>query len=1251
MLITRMKRARLLLAVAGAFACVQAADAQSLRFFGNGSSAPDLDRVKISIDAPERPADIGSTDFTIEMWIKGNLAANSGTVNGCNSADYDGWVRGNIFFDRDRYSSAPGFGISLGNGRVAFAVVNSARNVGTVCSPGSVLDGQWHHIAVTRTLTGTMRIFVDGTPAGTFNGPSGNISYPDGANDSGCPVRPCVESNPFIVLGAEKHDAGTPYPAFDGFMDELRLSTTIRYTGTFTPSSTPFSMDAQTAALYHFDDGSGTTLSDANNNQSPGVLRVGGNPAGPIWSTDTPFNATSPGTIQLQSATTSTMETTGGSTLTLNVTRSGGTAGAASVAFATSDATALAGSDYTTTTNTLQWADGIGGNRSIQIPILDDATFESPETFAVTLSNATGATLGNPMLTTVTINDNDASPQPGALQFSAVSYSTPEAAGTVTITVNRTGGNDGAVSVSYAATGGTATAGTDYTLPAGTLSWASGDVAAKTFTVAINADGALEPNETVQLTLSGPTNGAVIGSIGSATLTIVDDDSNLQFSAPAYAVSEAGPAVSLSVTRTGSAAIQASVSYATANGTASAPGDFAASNGVLNWPAGDGAAKTITVPITNDSAFESNETFTVTLGSPSGANLISPSTATVTINDNDDPVPGVLQFSVPEYFAIEGDGTVTISVTRSGGTDGAVSVQYASGGGSADPANDYIPVSGTLTWTNGDAAAKTFIVSLADDANVEPSETINLTLSAPTGGATIGTTGTSIVNVADDDSTLQFSPASYTVSEPGTVTLTVTRTGSAAQAASVGFATANGSADANDFTPTTGTLNWPAGDSTSRTISVLITDDPTSEGSETFVVELSGASGATLGAAINAAVTIDASDQAIPGELRFSSPSYTVSEDGGDFIVSVTRSAGSAGAVTVDYATSNGTATFPDDYTPVSGTLTFGNGVTSQTFVVPIVNDAAQEPVETLNLTLSAPMGGASIGTPGTAVINISANDAPPPSAGALRFAVASSTVSEAGGSVSIRVRRVGGSAGIATVQYQFANVTATAGADYVAQPVQLRWGNGNANDQFVTVPITNDTAFEANETFTVTLTNPTVAILGSPATHTVTITDNDVAQRGTLQFATAAPTVTESAGTVALAIDRIGGADGAVSVSFATSNGTATSPSDFTGVTQTVTWADGDSAQKMVSVPITNDSANEPAETFTAAIATATGGATLGTPVSLTITVNDDDAPAPPPQESGGGGGGSLGYGGLLLGVLVAFRRRSIWVAARSSF
>ena len=121
-------------------------------------------------------------------------------------------------------------------------------------------------------------------------------------------------------------------------------------------------------------------------------------------------------------------------------------------------------------------------------------------------------------------NQPPAAGSPGALQFSAAAYSVAENAGTATITATRTGGSTGAVGVSYATSNGSATAGNDYAAASGTLSWANGDSANKTFTVMIANDSSVEGAETVNLTLSNPTGGATLGSPATATLTINDDD-------------------------------------------------------------------------------------------------------------------------------------------------------------------------------------------------------------------------------------------------------------------------------------------------------------------------------------------------------------------------------------------------------------------------------------------------------------------------------------------------------------------------------------------------------------------------------------------------------------------------------------------------------------------------------------------------------------------------------------------------------
>lgn len=257
---------------------------RSLRFYGNGVSAPGKDRVEIRVDGPARPADVGASDFTLEFWMKAVLSENN---NGhvCSAAS-DDWINGHIVVDRDIYGSGDygDYGISLASGRIAFGVHNGSSGF-TLCGATNVADGQWHHIAVQRRRSdGYLWLFVDGQLQAQADGPNGDISYRDGR--TGAP------KDPFLVLGAEKHDAGAAYPSYSGFMDELRVSNVLRYSGNFTRPSGPFTPDANTLALYHFDETGGTTITDssgATGGPSNGVMQVGGNPSGPVRSTDTPW--------------------------------------------------------------------------------------------------------------------------------------------------------------------------------------------------------------------------------------------------------------------------------------------------------------------------------------------------------------------------------------------------------------------------------------------------------------------------------------------------------------------------------------------------------------------------------------------------------------------------------------------------------------------------------------------------------------------------------------------------------------------------------------------------------------------------------------------------------------------------------------------------------------------------------------------------------------------------------------------------
>ena len=341
----------------------------------------------------------------------------------------------------------------------------------------------------------------------------------------------------------------------------------------------------------------------------------------------------------------------------------------------------------------------------------------------------------------------------GALQFSAATYSVAENAGTGTavVTVTRTGGSFGVVGVTFATSNGTATAPGDYTAVTQTVGFADGDTAPKTISIPIINDTTAETpaNETVNLTLSNPTGGATLGSPNSAVLTITDDDvapGALQFSAATYSVAEnagTGTAV-VTVTRTGGSFGVVGVTFATSNGTATAPGDYTAVTQTVGFANGDTAPKTISIPIINDTTAETpaNETVNLTLSNPTGgATLGSPNSAVLTITD-DDVAPGALQFSAATYSVAEnaGTGTAVVTVTRTGGSFGVVGVTFATSNGTATAPGDYTAVTQTVGFANGDTAPKTISIPIINDTTAETpaNETVNLTLSNPTGGATLG---------------------------------------------------------------------------------------------------------------------------------------------------------------------------------------------------------------------------------------------------------------------------------------------------------------------------------------------------------------------------------------------------------------------------------------------------------------------------------------------------------------------------------
>ena len=349
-----------------------------------------------------------------------------------------------------------------------------------------------------------------------------------------------------------------------------------------------------------------------------------------------------------------------------------------------------------------------------------------------------------------------------------------------------------------------------------------------------------------------------------------------------------------------------------------------------------------------------------------------------------------------------------------------------------------------------------------------------------------------------------------------------------------------------------------------------------------------------------------------PAILQFSTATYDADENMGTATVTVDRSGSMAGLVTVNYATSDGTATAGADYTAASGLLTFGPNETSKTFIVPILDDSMMENAETINLSLSNPSCGAQSGTQSAAALTIIDNDAPTPTptptptpAVTVQFSSATYTVVESGGTATINVTRTGDTA--VSVNFATSDGTATAGSDYASSSGTLNFASGETSKSF-TVTIRGDTTKEPDETVNLTLSHPTGgATLGGPATVVLTINDDDTPA---LQFSAANFVANEGAHVSTVTVNRTGDPAIPVTVDYDTSDGTAGEQPDYTTALGILRFAAGET-QKTFDVLLTDDGYAEGNESFSLVLSNPTGGATLGSPSTAFVLLSNDNETA----------------------------------------
>jgi hypothetical protein len=596
----------------------------------------------------------------------------------------------------------------------------------------------------------------------------------------------------------------------------------------------------------------------------------------------------------------------------------------------------------------------------VTILVYGDTLNEPDETFAVELVNPVGATVADPQ-GTGTISNDDAQP--------SISISDPSvlegAAGTRTLSfaVSLSAASGQTASVNYTTVNATATAGTDYQASSGKLTFQPGQTLAYV-SVLVAGDALDEDDETFSVSLSGALNASLADAQGLGT--ILDDDDMPQLSINDVSLTEGNAGSKnavFDVTLSAPSGRDVTVAWATNALSATAGQDFVAASGSLDFPAGT-TSRSVTVAIAGDALDEPNDTFTVDLSSPSHATLDDAQGLGTIIND-DSTLPGL---SIADASIGEGNaGTVILSlaVTLSAPSAQQVKVNYQTLDDMAVSNGDFQALNGTLTFSAGQTQ-KTVDITVNGDLLDELDETLYVTLSGAVNAFVAQ--GVALGTILDDDAQPSLSIDDVTLTEGNigkkNATFTISLSTVSGIPVAVSYATVDGTAveagtassGQDDYDAASDIVFIPAGQSSVQ-ISVPINGDTLTESLETFQVSLSAAQNATLADATGQCNI--SNDDALP-TIAINDVAAPEGDAGNKaFTFTLTLSAASGGAVSVDFATANGTALSGQDYNADSGTVTFAPGQTTATLDVIVLGDTAVEghKDETFSVSLTNAQG------------------------------------------------------------------------------------------------------------------------------------------------------------------------------------------------------------------------------------------------------------------------------------------------------
>ena len=845
-----------------------------------------------------------------------------------------------------------------------------------------------------------------------------------------------------------------------------------------------------------------------------------------------------------------------------------GSLNAATVDVVAAGVTALVGNDFTAFSQQLSFAEG-ESRKTVRVDLVDDSVAEGNETFRVVLSNASIGIVDGPA--TVTVQDDDQS------VWSVASLgNVAEGAGFAVFMVSRTG-FAGAATIDVRTTGGTASASSDYTPYSQTLEFGEGEMS-KTVRVALTNDSLAEINETLNLALRNASHGAL--GEATASTTVLDDDQSLWSVSTGASVFEDAAHGVFTVSRTG-LLDAASIDISTVAVTSSGGTDFTSQvQQTLLFAAGE-ASKEVRVALSDDSVAETNESLRLVLTNPTSGSVAT-GLSSLTMIDNEQSIWRV--FSGVDV--LESAGVATFTVNRVGSMAAASIRLDVFGGGSlpngvAIAGVDFNAFGQILSFAEGEAS-KPVQISLMDDSVSEPTKVLRAQLSSASQGS-IDAPAANVLILDDELSSWSISRSGDVSESAEFATFVVSRTEGRSVATvdlTVGGITAGAG---TDFQALVQTLSFAAGETT-KTVQVALLDDALAEGTESLRAVLSNPTSGSIETS-NAVLNLIDDEQM----------TWTVTnlgdapESSGSIFFTLSRT-GLLSAATIGVTTVDLSATAGSDYTAYSEVLSFAEGEASKSVRIAIPQDANVETNESFSLLLNNPSMGL-IGTSAASTSIVSDEQT------VWRMG-ANTNMQEDNGFAIFNVSR----AGLLTAATIDVVTRGGSTADYSSVFQTLSFAEGESS-KTIRVPTTSDNLPESGslESVELVLANPSTGYIVSVASS-LTAFDDD---QSVWTVSALSGSVTEAAGHAFFNVTRTG-STAAATVSLATANGTATAGPDYTVLSETLVFAEGEMS-KVVRLALTDDSDAEGDETLTVTITPAAGSGTAVT-ASATLRVLDND-------------------------------------------